>query len=107
MLGWIKYVLCIFGIVSSNHVVSASINTSDWYGRSIYFLMIDRFALDGTDTSTPCAGREWCGGTITGIIGKLDYIQDLGFDAIWITPVVEQVEWRDNWDGTGYHGMRF
>ena len=28
----------------------------------------------------------------------------MGFDAIWITPVVEQVPWLDHWNGTGYHG---
>ena len=28
----------------------------------------------------------------------------MGFDALWITPVVQQVPWRDTWNGTGYHG---
>ena len=28
----------------------------------------------------------------------------MGFDAVWITPVVEQTPWMDRWNGTGYHG---
>ena len=28
----------------------------------------------------------------------------LRFTAIWLTPVVEQVPWLDNWNGTAYHG---
>ena len=30
----------------------------------------------------------------------------MGFDAVWITPVVKQVEWRDNWNGTGKEAAR-
>ena len=34
---------------------------------------------------------------LQGVIEHLDYIQDMGFDAIWISPII------DNADG-GYHG---
>lgn len=40
---------------------------------------------------------NYCGGTFKGIEAHLDYIQGMGFDAIWISPVV------DNF-GNGYHG---
>ena len=76
-----------------------------WYGRSIYFVVTDRFSKSGTDAGThPCVGKDWCGGTLKGVLERLDYIQDLGFDAVWITPVVKQVPWLDRWNGTGYHG---
>jgi hypothetical protein len=29
---------------------------------------------------------NYCGGTFSGILQKLDYIQGMGFDAIWISP---------------------
>lgn len=82
------------------------IDTGRWHGRSIYFVVTDRFAKEtnALDELTPCQGRPWCGGTLRGVSSKLDYIQKMGFDAIWITPVVEQVDWLDNWNGTGYHG---
>ncbi|NNJ12024.1 DUF3459 domain-containing protein [Chloroflexales bacterium ZM16-3] len=54
----------------------------------VYQVFLDRFA--------PGAGRDWLkpdgmsgffGGTLRGLIEQLGYIQDLGFSAIWISPV--------------------
>jgi alpha-amylase len=66
----------------------------EWRDRTIYQVLTDRFA--GPDSSS-CNLGDYCGGTFQGLTSKLDYIADLGFDAIWISPVVE------NTDG-GYHG---
>jgi hypothetical protein len=89
-----------------------------WQGRSVYFVVTDRFARDvdanASDGSGGSVGlevcgdgtKDWCGGTFKGVMSKLDYIAGMGFDALWITPVVKQVTWRDNWNGTGYHGAR-
>ncbi|KAF4635682.1 hypothetical protein G7Y89_g2413 [Cudoniella acicularis] len=47
---------------------------------------------DGSTTTSCLPGYAgFCGGTWQGIISKLDYIQGMGFTAIWISPVVEQV----------------
>jgi alpha-amylase len=67
---------------------------SEWKSRSIYQVLTDRFA--GTTETCSDLGN-YCGGTFSGITENLDYIQDLGFDAIWISPVI------DNAEG-GYHG---
>lgn len=86
---------------------AATIDVSEWYGRSIYFVVTDRFARtdSGSDEDVACDGKaHWCGGTLRGVQRKLDYIQGMGFDAIWITPVVKQVEWMDDYNGTAYHG---
>eukprot|EP00767_Chilomastix_cuspidata_P001057 gnl/Chilomastix_cuspidata/1318.p1 GENE.gnl/Chilomastix_cuspidata/1318~~gnl/Chilomastix_cuspidata/1318.p1 ORF type:complete len:482 (+),score=96.41 gnl/Chilomastix_cuspidata/1318:145-1446(+) len=40
---------------------------------------------------------NYCGGTFDGIVDQLDYISELGFNAIWISPVIT------NRPG-GYHG---
>ena len=79
---------------------TAPVFTADderWAGRSIYFIMIDRFAngdpsndnADGfaADRSDP---RRWHGGDFRGIIERLDYIKGMGFGGIWITPVSKQ-----------------
>jgi len=42
-------------------------------------------------------------GTLQGITRRLDYISDLGADAIWISPVVKQCD-GVIWGSTGYHG---
>jgi len=69
----------------------------EWKSRVIYQMVTDRFAT--SDGSTPeCTDLlNYCGGTFKGIERNLDYIQDMGFNAIWISPTIE------NSDG-GYHG---
>ncbi|XP_019851448.1 PREDICTED: alpha-amylase-like [Amphimedon queenslandica] len=72
-------------------------SASEWKSRVIYQLLTDRFAKD-TDDSNACSDLStYCGGTFKGIIQKLDYIQGLGANAIWISPIPLQT------DG-GYHG---
>eukprot|EP00434_Breviolum_minutum_P017063 symbB.v1.2.015054.t1/scaffold1112.1/size147309/12 len=69
-------------------------------GKSVYFIVVDRFARSGEQASntTYCdlaadwmnnTGGGYCGGTLNGIINHLDYIEGMGFDCIWITPVVD------------------
>ncbi|OKL41681.1 glycoside hydrolase family 13 protein [Pontibacter flavimaris] len=74
----------------------------------IYLITPDRFAngnpkndnvkgmTEGLNRSDK-SGRH--GGDITGIIQHLDYIQDMGFTALWVNPVLE-----NNQDRTSYHG---
>lgn len=74
----------------------------------VYLIMPDRFAngdekndssprlTEKADRSLP-NGRH--GGDLRGIINNLDYIQDLGATAVWLTPVNE-----DNEKVYSYHG---
>ncbi|WVQ82166.1 hypothetical protein IAT38_004294 [Cryptococcus sp. DSM 104549] len=81
-------------------VVDAA-TAEQWRGKSIYQLITDRFA-PVSDTaparSSPIPStcnpidQTWCGGTWLSIIDKLDYIQDMGFDAIWISPVSQNTD---------------
>jgi len=78
---------------------------AEWRSRSIYQVVTDRFArADGSTTAT-CNVNDglYCGGSWQGIINKLDYIQDMGFSAIWISPIVENIE-DDTGFGFAYHG---
>jgi alpha-amylase len=69
----------------------------DWKSRTIYQLLTDRFWRPDGSTQ-PCADiSKYCGGTWQGIIDKLDYIKNMGFDAIWISPMLENY-------GNDYHG---
>lgn len=67
-------------------------------------VMTDRFAV-ADNSSKPCdtSARKYCGGSWKGITSHLDYIQNLGFDAIWISPVVENLEGETGY-GEAYHG---
>ncbi|RYP49609.1 hypothetical protein DL768_004730 [Monosporascus sp. mg162] len=74
-------------------------DTEAWKSRNIYFALTDRIARNSDDEGGGSCGDlgDYCGGTFQGLESKLDYIQGMGFDAIWITPVVA------NSPG-GYHG---
>lgn len=65
-------------------------------------VLTDRFApSDGW--GQPCANLDgYCGGTFTGLVKRMSYIQDLGFDAVWISPVMMQG--ADQMGASGYHG---
>lgn len=75
---------------------------------AIYLIMPDRYVNgDKSNDSSACTtekadykaffGRH--GGDIQGIMDQLDYIRDLGFTAIWNTPLLE-----DNEPTSSYHG---
>ena len=67
----------------------------EWKTRSIYQILTDRFAR--TSDTGSCTLSQYCGGNYQGIINHLDYIQGMGFNAIWISPIVQ------NYAGS-YHG---
>lgn len=95
MLFFQAIITCLLYLTS---VITAA-DTSAWKSRSIYFVLTDRIARSSTDTGgSACSNLgNYCGGTFKGLESKLDYIKGLGFDAIWITPVVAN-------SAGGYHG---
>jgi alpha-amylase len=71
-----------------------------WEAASVYFLMTDRFyngdkSNDTNFNRTKTTGklRGFEGGDIKGITKKIDegYFDKLGINAIWFTPIVEQI----------------
>ncbi len=82
-------------ILSLLIVYITSKTKEEWKSRSIYQILTDRFART-TDTGN-CVLSSYCGGNYKGIIEKLDYIKGMGFDAIWISPIIENLE-------GSYHG---
>ncbi|AUS10426.1 alpha amylase [Laceyella sacchari] len=84
---------------------AVALSPADWQEKSIYFIMTDRF--DNGDPSNDNYGgfnadksdpRKYHGGDFQGIINRLDYIKNMGFTAIWITPVTMQKS------ANAYHG---
>ena len=94
----------------------------DWDEAVIYFAVTDRF-FDGDasnndaygvgdyDTSAKKGGSSYHGGDFAGLTEKLDYLENLGVNTIWITPIVENIT-DDQHDAKtdtatyGYHGYR-
>ncbi|ORY31951.1 glycoside hydrolase superfamily [Naematelia encephala] len=72
--------------------------------RSIYQVLTDRFARDdGLSPYCELEPRRYCGGTWKGIEQRLEYIQGMGFDTVWISPVAENIE-DTPYHAGGYHG---
>ncbi|CZT09340.1 hypothetical protein WAI453_003201 [Rhynchosporium graminicola] len=99
-----KFTSALLTLVTLSTSVSA-LTAAQWRGQSVYQVLTDRFARTDNSTSATCDAEFglYCGGTWQGIINKLDYIQNMGFTAIWISPVVKQLE-GNSADGSAYHG---
>jgi len=67
--------------------------------------MTDRFARSDGSLVAKCNVEEgkYCGGSWRGITQRLDYIQDMGFDAICISPITQNIEGATAY-GEAYHG---
>ena len=69
-------------------------NEIQWFDNArIYHIMVDRF--NGGWQTPPPSVNDFCGGTLQGVIDKLDYIKYLGFNTIMLTPFLKTA---------GYHG---
>jgi len=123
--------------------VSSTVVAPDYYGttepfasEAVYFVLTDRFvngdpandqreqggAYRSFDVPIPGPNGEtdnigYLGGDFKGVLDHADYIRDMGFSAVWITPIVDNpdaafsggkpVTWGSFWTDrgkTGYHG---
>lgn len=87
-----------------------------WDNATVYFLLTDRFN-NGNPANDHAYGRKndgaplrgYLGGDFAGVTAKIreGYFNDLGVDAIWITPPVEQIHGATD-EGSGksyaFHG---
>lgn len=73
-------------------------NDFDWDEAVVYFMMTDRF-FDGNESNNTASGADtygdnpglYHGGDFAGVTAKLDYLQDLGVNTIWLTPIVKNI----------------
>ena len=72
----------------------------------IYHLLIDRFNGGWQEPPKNENGRldltnVFCGGNLQGVIDKLDYIKELGFNAVMLSPIYASANYH------GYHTLNF
>jgi alpha-amylase len=117
----ILYIICFFIVSScqekqSEQIVAVKKNPFLWESANVYFLLTDRF--NNGDTSNDinfnrkddaAKLRGFKGGDIKGVTQKINegYFTKLGINAIWMTPIVEQIHAGTD-EGTGksygFHG---
>ncbi len=70
----------------------------------IYQIFVDRFSTGNAYKDARLAfktSKTWMGGNLNGVISKLGYIREMGFDAIWLTPIFSASDYH------GYSTMDF
>ncbi|CAI2492192.1 alpha-amylase [Serratia plymuthica] len=81
----------------------------NWHNATVYFALTDRFE-NGNPANDHSYGRRsdgmqeigtFHGGDLAGLTQKLDYLQQLGVNALWISSPLEQIH---GWVGGGTKG---
>ncbi len=67
-----------------------------WYRRSVFYQVMVRSFLDSNGDGT---------GDLAGLIGKLDYLQWLGVDALWLPPFFTSPLRDGGYDVADYHSI--
>ena len=81
----------------------------NWHNATVYFVLTDRFANGNPDNDNSYGRHKdgmqeigtFHGGDLAGLAGKLDYLQQLGVNALWISSPLEQIH---GWVGGGEKG---
>jgi glycosidase len=92
---------------SAHHADGPFPSPADWRDKWIYFLMVDRF----NNKSDPPRHQpfddtgfdDFQGGKYSGIKDKLPYLKKLGVGAIWLSPVLRNLQFSKIYHGYGIH----
>lgn len=96
---------CANAPLASVESVEIDTHVDDWRDEVIYQLMTDRFANGDPSNDfrvDPSALARYQGGDYQGIIDRLGYLEELGVTALWISPIILNVDSDAGFDA--YHG---
>ena len=92
-------------VASPTETIALETHVTDWRDEVIYQVLVDRFAngdLNNDYNVNLEAPARYHGGDWQGLIDRLGYLEALGVTALWISPVVKNVE--EDAGVSGYHG---
>ena len=84
----------VLALGGASAVAAATPSPADWRDLVIYQVVTDRFANgdpanDAVEGNyAPADGSKIHGGDFAGLTARLDYLSNLGVDAVWISPIV-------------------
>jgi len=94
------FILILFVMSSLSPQTALASEEQKMQDEVIYMIMVDRFN-NGNTSNDKDANLEdplaYHGGDFQGITEKLDYVKEMGYTAIWLTPIFENMD-------KGYHG---
>ncbi|MBS3894025.1 alpha-amylase [Serratia marcescens] len=97
------------GLLLLESAATAKPAAFSWHNATVYFVLTDRFE-NGNPANDHSYGRRsdglqeigtFHGGDLAGLTQKLDYLQQLGVNALWISSPLEQIH---GWVGGGTQG---
>lgn len=97
------------GLLLLENAQSDSSAAFNWHNATVYFVLTDRY-VNGDPANDNSYGRHqdglqeigtFHGGDLQGLASKLDYLQQLGVNALWISSPLEQIH---GWVGGGTKG---
>lgn len=84
--------------VTINPQTSVGKDHFDWDEAVIYFMLTDRFNNGDTSNDSNKVNvadkGAYHGGDFKGVTSKLDYLKSLGINTIWITPIVDNIDFN-------------
>jgi len=97
------------GLLLLESAASKPVTPFSWQNATVYFVLTDRFE-NGNPANDHSYGRHsdglqeigtFHGGDLAGLTNKLDYLQQLGVNALWLSSPLEQIH---GWVGGGTKG---
>ncbi|AYY12457.1 alpha-amylase [Actinobacteria bacterium YIM 96077] len=99
---------------AAGSAVNSTADSADYKGDLCYQVLTDRFADGNTSNNDPDKSpglydstktdwRMYWGGDFAGLTEKLDYLDELGVGALWISPPMDNVDAETD-AGAAYHG---
>lgn len=83
-------------------VYSKDLNVPKWFKNSIvYQIFPDRYINSNNNSNELLNNMDKYGGTLKGLINKLDYLKNLGINAIYLNPIFEANSYH-RYDTTNY-----
>ncbi len=94
-LSWVLLGLCFFSACAQQQTPVKS-ETQQWWQDAVFYEIYPRSFADSNNDGV---------GDLNGIASKLDYLKDLGVDAIWITPCFPSPQVDFGYDVSDYENI--
>ncbi|MSS84206.1 glycoside hydrolase family 13 protein [Actinomycetaceae bacterium WB03_NA08] len=69
---------------------------ADWWKKAVFYQVYPRSFADSNNDGI---------GDLPGLLSKLDYLKDLGIDALWISPFYPSPQWDQGYDVADYFSI--
>jgi alpha-glucosidase len=95
-VSWLVATMCAFSPVAGGQLKRVDAEGHDWWHYAVFYEVYPRSFADSNNDGV---------GDLNGITSKLDYLQHLGVNAIWITPCFPSPQVDFGYDVSDYENI--